>query len=119
MTPNELASAIFELASLSPLTREEVAAAMELASQRLEAIPVAKVMSVEYPETPAGKRSFRRNIYGNIVGYVSGKRFWEFGCGASAEGDAQYWVDGWSLEDVMNGEALAADFNNPASRHHY
>ena len=36
-------------------------------------------MRIEYPKTPEGKRSVKENIYGNIVGYVAGKRFWEFG----------------------------------------
>lgn len=62
-----------------------------------------------YPEAPKGKRSLRRNIYGNVVGYVGGKRFWEFGCGASAETDAELFVKGYSLEAVHNGEAYEAE----------
>lgn len=56
---------------------------------------------ITYPETPTGKRKALMNIYGNIVGYVSGKRFWEFG---TATGDhwwsALAWVEGKSLEEA-------------------
>lgn len=30
-------------------------------------------------ETPKGKRTVRENIWGNIVGYVGGRRWKEFG----------------------------------------
>ena len=50
---------------------------------------------IDYPETPKGKRSIKRNIFGNTVGYVSGRRFWEFG---EDETSAQFWADGNSLE---------------------
>lgn len=72
-----------------------------------------------YPQAPKGKRSVRKNIYGNTVGYVSGRRFWEFGAGISAEHDAQYWLNGASLEEIGSGEALANDPTQQSSRHHY
>lgn len=34
---------------------------------------------ISQEETPNGKRTVRENIWGNIVGYVSGRRFIEFG----------------------------------------
>lgn len=52
-------------------------------------------MNVKYPETPKGKRSIRRNVWGNTNGYVSGKLFWEFG---TDETTAQHWVEGNSLD---------------------
>lgn len=58
------------------------------------------ITKIDYPETPQGKRSIRCNVYGNIVGYVSGKRFWEFGTGVSAETDAKEWMEGKSLSEV-------------------
>lgn len=54
---------------------------------------------IDYPETPAGKRSVRRNIWGNTVGYVSGRRFWEFGDDEKAAG---LWVRGATLEDARD-----------------
>jgi hypothetical protein len=30
-------------------------------------------------DTPKGKRTVKHNIYGNLVGYVGGKRWEEFG----------------------------------------
>jgi hypothetical protein len=62
-------------------------------------------MKTTYPEAAEGKRSVRRNIYGNTVGYVGGKRFWEFGCGTSAECDANLFVKGYSLTTIHNGTA--------------
>jgi len=52
-------------------------------------------LEINYPAAPAGKRTIRTNIYGNTSGYVSGRRFWEFGCDARSAG---YWVAGASLE---------------------
>ena len=60
-----------------------------------------------YPDTPKGKRSIRSNIYGNTVGYVSGKRFWEFGSGSDT--DAGLWVKGYELAQCYNGEAWDAE----------
>lgn len=56
--------------------------------------------------TPAGKRSARRNIYGSLVGYVAGKRFWEFGDGFSKinQENAAAWVAGASLDMAIRGE---------------
>lgn len=54
---------------------------------------------INYPETPKGKRSIKKNIYGNVVGYVSGKRFWEFG---TDEKSAEFWNNGNSLEKSYN-----------------
>ena len=44
--------------------------------------------------TPKGKRSVRWNIYGNWVGYVSGKRWKEFGCQPWSEREANEWLEG-------------------------
>lgn len=64
----------------------------------------------KYPETPAGKRSVRSNIYGNVVGYVGRSRFWEFGSASvSNKCDAELWVKGYSLEDIYNGKAMEAE----------
>lgn len=56
-------------------------------------------MKINYPETPTGKRSVRRNIWGNLVGYVSGRRFWEFGQAYDAgnETTAKAWAAGKDL----------------------
>lgn len=56
---------------------------------------------IDYPETPKGKRSVRCNIWGNIVGYVSGKRFWEFGASNIVDEEiAEKWKNGASLKEV-------------------
>lgn len=52
-------------------------------------------LKINYPETPPGKRSIRRNVWGNVNGYVSGRHFWEFGCDMRS---AEYWQAGASLE---------------------
>ena len=44
-------------------------------------------------DTPKGKRSIRLNIWGNWVGYVSGRRWMEFGCQAWAEREAREWLE--------------------------
>lgn len=63
-------------------------------------------MKTTYSETPKGKRSIKTNIYGNIVGYVSGKRFWEFGAnGESNKCDAELWAKGYSLQEIHDGVA--------------
>lgn len=56
----------------------------------------------KYPETPKGKRSIKGNIYGNLNGYVGGKRFWEFGDRWSAPNIrmAELWVNGASLQEA-------------------
>lgn len=54
-------------------------------------------LPISYPETPAGKRRVRQNIYGNTVGYVAGRRFWEFGTDHKS---AEFWEQGASLEDA-------------------
>lgn len=54
-------------------------------------------MKVDYPETPKGKLVSRQNIYGNWVGYVSGRRFWEFGTDDRA---AMCWQAGSDLENA-------------------
>jgi hypothetical protein len=66
---------------------------------------ISLASAIAYPETPKGKRSVRTNIYGNTVAYVSGRRFWEFGCGASSNADADLFVKGYSLEEINNGTA--------------
>lgn len=57
-------------------------------------------LEIEYPETPNGKRTVRKNIYGNVKGYVSGKMFWEFGCNEIADKVAEAWKNGATLEDA-------------------
>lgn len=56
-----------------------------------------KILNAKGPEPiPAGKRSIRRTVYGNINGYVGG-RFWvTFGeaYDPNAEEDAQAFLDG-------------------------
>lgn len=56
-------------------------------------------LPTNYPDTPSGKRTVRCNIYGNSVGYVSGRRFWEFGTDHKS---AEFWSKGASLEDAYN-----------------
>ena len=56
-------------------------------------------MKINYPETPKGKRTVKRNIWGNWVGYVSGRRFWEFGVD---EKSANFWAEGATLEAAHN-----------------
>lgn len=59
-------------------------------------------MRIEFPETPEGKRSVKENIYGNIVGYVAGKRFWEFGSiDNCSRAIAKAWKEGESLEEAQ------------------
>ena len=59
-------------------------------------------MTITYPETPAGKRTVKHNIWGNIVGYVSGKRFWEFGTRDRCnEAVANAWQAGATIEDAQ------------------
>lgn len=56
-----------------------------------------------YPETPDGKRTVRENQWGNIVGYVSGRRFWEFGVVSSWNREtARLWQEGSSLEGAIH-----------------
>lgn len=55
------------------------------------------MLKVNYPETPAGKRSIRKNEWGNWYGYVSGRRFWEFGTDNKS---AVHWSNGATLEDA-------------------
>lgn len=56
-------------------------------------------LAVEYPETPRGKRTIKRNVWGNVNGYVSGRRFWEFG---QDEKTAEFWLKGATLEEAYN-----------------
>lgn len=63
-------------------------------------------MNIEFPACPAGKRSVRTNIWGNVVGYVSGRRFWEFGAdGITTRRESAMWVAGYSLEAIHDGTA--------------
>lgn len=48
---------------------------------------------IDQEPTPKGKRSIRWNIYGNWVGYVSGRRWKEFGCQPWSEREAIEWRD--------------------------
>lgn len=56
-----------------------------------------KLPAITYPETPSGKRAARTNVWGNTVGYVAGRRFWEFGTDKLM---ADCWAAGSSLEDA-------------------
>jgi hypothetical protein len=51
---------------------------------------------IEQEETPKGKRSVRRNIYGNLNGYVSGKFWTTFGDAFDKinQEDADAWLRG-------------------------
>lgn len=46
------------------------------------------------------KRSYRKNVWGNVVGYEGGRRVEEFGCHPWSERWAQEWVKGVSKEDA-------------------
>ena len=46
----------------------------------------------------AAKRTYKMNIYGNVVGYVGGRRFVEFGCQPHAELWGQKWAEGLNYE---------------------
>lgn len=55
--------------------------------------------------TPTGKRSVRINVWGNIVGYVSGKRFCEFGSWTTwNEQEARAWLAETGEEANMKGQ---------------
>lgn len=54
--------------------------------------------NIEKEVTPKGKRSIRFNVWGNWVGYVSGKRWIDFGCHACAESDAIEWKNDSPLQ---------------------
>lgn len=57
-----------------------------------------KIMTAyTFPETPAGKRTVHTNVWGNTNGYVSGRRFWEFGTDRLM---ADCWEAGSSLKDA-------------------
>lgn len=58
-----------------------------------------KLPTIPQPETPKGKRSIRWNVYGNWVGYVSGKRWKEFGSKPWSEAEANAWLE----EQQCNG----------------
>ena len=61
-------------------------------------------LPINYPETPKGKRTIRKNVWGSVVGYVSGKRFWEFGLvGTWNEAVAANWCSGETLEEAQRG----------------
>lgn len=44
---------------------------------------------------PKGKRSAKRNVWGNVVGYVSGRRYKEFGAGYGPRGSFPFDVTEW------------------------
>lgn len=52
-----------------------------------------KLPKIAQEETPKGKRSIRWNIWGNWVGYVSGKRWIEFGSQPWSEREANEWMN--------------------------
>lgn len=54
------------------------------------------------------KRTWRRNIWGNVVGYEGGRRVEEFGCERYADRWAMAWANGMSRNDA---ELFA--LNNP------
>jgi hypothetical protein len=62
---------------------------------------------ITFPAAPVGKRTIKTNIYGNVVGYVSGRRFWEFGADSiTVQREADMWANkGYSLEAIHSGEA--------------
>jgi len=59
-----------------------------------EAFMDATGFSVE-TYAPEGKRSARRNVWGNVVGYVSGRRYKEFGSGYGPRGEFPFDVTEW------------------------
>jgi hypothetical protein len=62
-----------------------------------------KFVEVAQEATPAGKRTYRINVYGNVVGYVSGRRFKEFGLRDGwNEREAEAWVAGRENEEWWN-----------------
>lgn len=62
-----------------------------------------RLSEIVYPETPAGKRRIKMNVWGNINGYVGNKRFWEFGVNNPTNWrDAEKWAAGASLEEALN-----------------
>jgi hypothetical protein len=66
------------------------------------------ILSITYPATPSGKRRIAQNGFGNWVGYVSGKRFWEFGCDVLAEDTAASWLATGDLTDAYINRWKAA-----------
>ena len=46
------------------------------------------------------KRSCRRNAWGNVVGYESGRRAYEFGCEIESMQVAEQWVLGGTAEEA-------------------
>lgn len=46
------------------------------------------------------KRTFRRNIWGNVVGYEGGRRAHEFGCAVDAERVAEIWASGRTVHEA-------------------
>ena len=58
-----------------------------------------KLQRETYPETPKGKRTVKRNIWGNTNAYVSGRLFWEFG---TDEKSAKFWGEGETLDAAYN-----------------
>lgn len=53
-------------------------------------------------ETPKGKRTIKSNIYGNLVGYVGGKRWEEFGDAhlESNKRAAELWAGGMDFDEA-------------------
>ena len=53
-------------------------------------------MPTTKPKAP--KRSWKRNIWDNVVGYESGRRAEEFGCDSYADRWAEAWATGLTRE---------------------
>lgn len=53
------------------------------------------------------RRTWTRNIWGNVVGYQGGQRAEEFGCAGYADAWAAYWATGMDRE-AAEGAALDA-----------
>ena len=57
---------------------------------------------INLEETPKGKRTLKTTIYGNLVGYVGGKRWEEFGdCYSECNKNvAAAWLTGMTREEA-------------------
>ena len=48
------------------------------------------------------KRRYKRNIWGNVVGYEGREKVEEFGCSPWADRWAEFWVLGYNKEAAEN-----------------
>ncbi|MBU9405997.1 hypothetical protein KTE46_09970 [Burkholderia multivorans] len=58
------------------------------------------------------KRTWKRNIWGNVVGYEGGRRAEEFGCAPHAERWAMAWANGMTREDAEDYALNNPTFND-------